>query len=162
MAAITVAAVVAGAAWLAQPAQAHRDVAGCDRLAAPDGLTWTREAIPPRPVEGRANRAFVRSGLWQFIVRGAAAEGMTPAEAAQAEGLTLFGLMEAAYGGWREVDAMTSTDVGLGGAELPARVGDRTICWRPLTAAEADLDGEPGGESAPAWYAWFSNNPARR
>lgn len=162
------AAAVAGAAALmvgavlVQPAQASDESSGCGRLDAPDGLTWTREVIPPKPVQGRANRAFERSGLWQFIVEGAASEGMTPAEAAASEGFTLFEFMMAAYDGWLFVDAMEATDPDLGDAEQPARTGDNVVCWRGLTAEEADLDGEPGGATYTAWYAWFSNNPARR
>jgi len=158
--AVSVAGVLVGGALLAQPAQATGESSGCGRLDAPDGLAWTREVIPPKPVQDRANRAFERSGLWQFIVAGAAAEGLTPAQAAASEGFTLFEFMQAAYDGWLFVDAMEATDPDLGGAEEPARTGDHVICWRGVTAEEGDLDGEPGGPSYAAWYAWFSNNPA--
>lgn len=160
--AAAVAAVLVGGALVAQPAQARGESSGCGLLDGPSGLSWTREVIPPKPVEGRANRAFERSGLWQFIVRGAEAEGMTPAEAAASEGFTLFEFMDIAYEGWLSVDAMAGTDTDLGDASEPARVGDHVVCWRGLTDAENDLDGIPGGGTYTAWYAWFSNNPTSR
>jgi len=122
--------------------------------------------IPPAPRQHGPNQAFERSGLWRFILAGASAEGLTIEQAAEADlgaGATVYDLQRAAYDGWLVVDSWVDTYPSDAPSDPvgPARVGNRVVCWRYATPAEADLDGVPGGDSYPAWYAWFSNDPAR-
>jgi hypothetical protein len=144
-------------------ASAQGDASGCRSL---PGTGWHREVIPPAPRKHGHNAAFERSGLWRFILAGAATEGLTIEEAAKADlgpAATVYDLQRAAYDGWLVVDSWVDTypSDALSDPVVPARVGNRAVCWRYATPAEADLDGIPGGDSYPAWYAWFSNDPAR-
>lgn len=137
---------------------------GADGCRALPGSGWHAEVIPPPPREHGPNRAFERSGLWRFILQGAATEGLTIEQAAVVDlgpGATVYDLQLAAYEGWLVVDAMSDTYPSDAPSDpvVPARVGNHAVCWRFATPAEADLDGVPGGDSYPAWYAWFSNDP---